>query len=102
MTTSPTSAGFLAEQDGQAIGMFGVFCFTHPITGEHGASELCWWVEPEARGSSAGVRLLRAGEAWARNRRAAWLEMIAPSERVAEFYGRIGYKRTDIHCLKHL
>lgn len=97
-----TAMGFIAEQAGVPVGMFGVFCLIHPITGAYMASELCWWMEPEARGSRVALRLLRAGEAWARARGAAYLEMIAPSERVASFYGRLGYTRTDVHYLKRL
>jgi RimJ/RimL family protein N-acetyltransferase len=60
------AAGFIAEQDGQAVGMFGVFSLEHPITGQRVASELCWWMEPEARGSRVGLELLRAAEGWAK------------------------------------
>jgi GNAT superfamily N-acetyltransferase len=96
------AAGFIAEQDGQAVGMFGVFSLEHPITGQRVASELCWWMEPEARGSRVGLELLRAAEGWAKDHGAVWMEMIAPSARVAQFYERLGYERTDVHYLKRL
>ena len=96
------AAVFVAEEDGEVTGMFGVFCFEHPILGLRLAAELCWWMDPEVRGSRSGLRLLEAGESWAKDHRAVWLEMIAPSERVAEFYDRLGYERTDVHYLKTL
>mgnify|MGYP001592233288 FL=1 len=102
MDSARRTAGFLAEIDGAVVGMFGVFCLTHPITGDEMASELCWWVEPEARGTSAGLKLLKAAEAWAREQGASFLEMIAPSDRVAALYERLGFERTDIHYLKRL
>lgn len=102
MDADHARAGFIAEQNGTPVGMFGVFCLTHPITGDEMASELCWWVEPEMRGSSVGLTLLRAAESWAREQGAALLEMIAPSERVAALYERLGFERTDVHYLKRL
>jgi GNAT superfamily N-acetyltransferase len=101
-TATAAAAGFIAEQDGQAVGMFGVFSFVHPIIGDVIASELCWWIEPEARGSRIGLELLRAAEDWAKARAAVWMEMIAPNERVGQFYERLGYARTDVHYLKRL
>lgn len=98
----PDAAVFVAEQDGAVVGMFGVFCLLHPILGLRIASELCWWMEPEARGSRLALSLLRTAEQWAKTSGATWLEMIAPSERVAAFYDRLGYERTDVHYLKTL
>lgn len=39
------------------------------------AVELAWWVDPEFRGSTAGVRLLEAFEAWAHTKGATRLAM---------------------------
>lgn len=99
---APGALGLIAEDDGRPVGMFGVFCFDHPITGQKAAAELCWWMEPEARGGRAAVQMLRLSEAWARDEGAQVLEMIAPSERVGKFYERVGYERTDVHYLKRL
>lgn len=98
----PDAAVFVAERDGAVVGMFGVFCLMHPIIGLRIASELCWWMDPEMRGSRLALGLLRRAEVWAKEHGAVWLEMIAPSERVAAFYGRLGYERTDVHYLKTL
>jgi GNAT superfamily N-acetyltransferase len=82
--------------------MFGAFLFAHPITGDIMASELCWWVDPVARGSRVSTDLVKRAETWARENGAKWLEMIAPNDRVGWFYARQGYERTDIHFLKAL
>jgi GNAT superfamily N-acetyltransferase len=94
--------GLVAESGGQVVGMFGMFCFTHPITNERVAAELCWWIDPEARGSRLALQLLRTAETWARDAGAQVIEMIAPDERVAQLYDRIGYERTDVHYRKTL
>jgi hypothetical protein len=77
-------------------GCSAAFLFEHPITGQLAASELCWWVDPEARGARARCDG-RAGETWARGAGARVFEMIAPNERVGAFYERLGFERTDIH-----
>lgn len=102
--TTPNSDGvtFIVERDGVPVGMLGAFSLVHPILGIRVASELCWWMEPEVRGTRAALDMLRAAERWARDIGAAYFEMIAPNERVAEFYDRLGYERTDVHYLKSL
>lgn len=100
----PTAFALVLEvAPGRLVGMFGAFLFEHPITGQRVASELCWWVDPEARGASikAGTMVKCAVE-WARENGAEWFEMIAPNERVSRFYERIGFERTDIHHIKVL
>ncbi len=61
----PDRALFVAEQDGELIGMIGMAIYPHPV--QHGriAAEVTWWVDPDSRGT-AGVRLLRHAEEWAR------------------------------------
>jgi len=81
---------FVAVRDDRPIGLIALWVFDHPYSGERVASELVWWVNPDARGS-AGVRLLRRAEQWARAQGAAVLQMIAPNDRVAAFYVGCGY-----------
>lgn len=88
---------FLAEVDGQAVGMLAASVGTHPISGEPVAGEVCWWVEPDYRGSVAAVRLLIAAQAWARDERgAASFQLIAPAgSELGEFYERLGYREME-------
>ena len=53
------------------------------------AGEVVYWVDEDARG--AGVRLLKAAEAWGRAHGAAFMQMISPNPRVDTFYERMGY-----------
>lgn len=85
----------LAEIDGAVVGMIALWCFPHPFSGERIAAELVWWVNPETRGS-AGVRLLKWAEAWARDQGAVALQMVAPTDRIGDFYARVGYERIEV------
>ena len=80
------------------VGFLVLYLGPHPITGECTADELAWWVMPEARGSSAGARLMAAAEEWARVRHASCLRMVAPvgSPEVGRFYTRRGYEPIEV------
>lgn len=89
---------FVAQVDGgDVVGMIGASVIVHPIAGELVGSEVAWWMEPEHRGGSAGVRLLEAAERWAGAMGAVRFQMIAPAgdERVREFYRRRGYMEVE-------
>jgi RimJ/RimL family protein N-acetyltransferase len=77
------------EDDGGLIGMIGLTCLPHFLSGEVTAGEVFWWVDLAHRGR--GLRLLRAAEAWARAQGAVSLQMIAPDARVERLYERLGY-----------
>lgn len=89
LLVSDGGAVFVSERDHTVVGMIGMLVFEHPITGEITASELFWWVEPEARGT--GIRLLKRGEQWARDAGAERIHMIAPTSDVGRLYERLGY-----------
>ncbi len=87
-----TALVIVAEgRDGMLTGVLILNLYEHPMSGDLVASETVWWVTPGARGSHAGMRMLRYGEAWARDQGAVKLQMIAPSQRLAEFYEATGY-----------
>lgn len=90
----------VVEADGDACGMAGALIFEHPMSGEQVASEMFWWVDPERRG--AGVRLFRAVERWAAAHGATRMMMIAPNDRVAEFYEKVGYDRVETTYMRKL
>ena len=99
-----TGAGvvFLAEAETRIVGMMAMTTYPHPFSGETIATEVVWWMEPEARGGSAALRLFAESEAWARSQGATKLQMIAPSDHVAQFYERIGFERIEVHYQKAL
>ena len=83
------STVLVAGRDGAPVGMLALALYPHPVSGEVVASELVWFVAPAHRG--VGVRLLRAGEAWAQAQGATVMQMVAPSEDVGQMYARLGY-----------
>jgi len=93
LVENPVGVVFVStDRAGALTGMLGGLCFSHVLSGEWVASELFWWVDPAARGTSAGVRLLDRAEAWARDQGVVALHMIAPlGSAVAHVYTRRGY-----------
>lgn len=89
------SHALIAEENGEIVGMMGLLLFDHPWSGERMASELCWWVNPEARTSLTGPKMLRAAEAWAKSMGAVAIHMIAPSTHVGEFYTAMGFTAVE-------
>lgn len=92
---------FLAERDGLVIGMIAICALESPISGDRYAEELVWWVNEEARSSSAGPKLLRAAEAWTRQAGLFVLKMVAPAgSTVGGFYERTGYAAVETSYIK--
>jgi GNAT superfamily N-acetyltransferase len=91
LVTSPTAACFVADRDGEVVGMIGVVGYAHHLSGEPTAGEVMWWVDPDARG--CGVALLRRAERWAAETGARTIQMIAPARHplVGRLYERRGY-----------
>ena len=96
----PHGLVLVAEHDGRITGHIGVVATLHPYSGLPVMSEMFWYVAPEARG--AGVRLLKYAETWARANGIAHALMVAPDERVAAFYRRLGYARLEEQFIKAL
>ena len=86
---NPDAAVFVAERAGEVVGMLAMLVYPHPFSGARIAGELVWFTDPDQRGD--GVKLLRAAEAWARTTDAVAVQMIAPTDRVGEFYRAMGY-----------
>lgn len=82
---------FIAEDGAGVVGMIGMALSPHLISGELYASELFWFVDPGARGST-GIRLLRAAEKWARDKGARAIQMTAPDDFAAHIYERLHYR----------
>jgi GNAT superfamily N-acetyltransferase len=81
--------------------MLALLIYPHPFSGETTAVELCWWMEPEHRGSG-GLKLLRAAEQKAREAGATKLMLGAPSERTEELYQRLGLERVEVTYQRQL
>ena len=100
-----STVGKLLETDDAAIfvsgnghgvnGMIIILLYEHPWSGEKIASEMVWWVEPEARGGT-GIKLLRTAEKWAMESGATQMQMIAPNVGVGDIYARMGYAPVEM------
>lgn len=87
--------------DDTIAGMIGLQVINHPMSGERVAGELFWYVRPEHR-TGIGRELMKAAEAWARERGAIKLQMTAPDDRVAAVYARRGFRRIETTYQKEL
>lgn len=56
------------------------------------ATEMAWWVEPDARGKKAGGELLRAFEFWAKKVGCKLATMSSLDDKVGKYYEKNGYK----------
>lgn len=100
LVATPDGLVLVDEREGAIVGMIGVAVTAHIYSGEPVMSELFWYAPPERRGS--GVRLLKRAEAWAKAKGVKHSAMIAPDERVAAFYERMGYAALEINYIKPL
>jgi GNAT superfamily N-acetyltransferase len=92
LTLVETNRVFVLEgADGAIVGMLAI-ALTPNLWGDGSiAEEVAWWVEPGHRGG-AGLKLLGAGEEWARQQGALVLRMVAPrGSQIGTVYERRGY-----------
>lgn len=82
----------LEDEAGELVGMLGMAIVPSLMSGEPIAYEAAWWLAPERRGSRWAVRLWERAEAWAEEKGAAAIQMIAPAHSdVGSLYARRGY-----------
>jgi len=84
------------------VGVIALVLVTQPMSGETIATELVWWVDPNARGGRAALELLAAAETWAKLNGATRLQMIAPSDKVCRFYEKLGFDRVEVAYMRTL
>jgi GNAT superfamily N-acetyltransferase len=79
------------------VGFLGGALTTYPFCNERLAHDLGFYVAPEARASTAAVRLVRAFRAWAVEQGARELSLGVSSgvnvERIEALYGRMGFTK---------
>jgi len=67
------------------------------------ASEIAWWIDPEARGENKGARLMEAFEYWAKNIAGCKLiSMTSLNNTVEKIYRKKGYKLYERAYMKVL
>lgn len=98
---------FVAELNGDVVGML-VAAITSPWFAPHirMASELAWWMEPEARGTTIAIRLVKEYESWAVKHGAQIITMSSLSnesaDRVGNMLRRLGYAQGESTHLKEI
>jgi GNAT superfamily N-acetyltransferase len=95
------SSILLAHESKVLIGMVGVQSGSHPMSGTPIANELFWYVRQGFR-DGTGRQLMKAAEAWARERGAKQLQMTAPDDRIARVYERYGFAKVETTYQKEL
>jgi len=91
--------GIISPEVGFILGSATPFLFGPHLL----ATEIAWWVEPEARGTGEGLKLLEAFEYWAKNVVGAKLvSMTSLDKNVEKFYKKNGYKLYERAYMKVL
>lgn len=97
----------VAEQEGAVVGMlFGVLTGVWFAPKTAWAVELAWWVDPAARGGTAGIRLVTAFQDWAREQGAKLVAMsslhLDHDTRVSSVLERMGFSPSEHTYIKRL
>jgi GNAT superfamily N-acetyltransferase len=67
------------------------------------ASEIAWWIDPEARGENKGAKLMEAFEYWAKEiAKCRLISMTSLDKNVEKIYKRKGYKLYERAYMKVL
>lgn len=97
----------VGELDGEVVGV--TSCLLYPLyfsPNYQVAQELWWWLTPAARGSGIGQAMFKQIEAWAKDKNARALFMIAlEDERAAameKVYFRAGFRPLERTFIKEL
>lgn len=100
--TNPDARFFVADNgESTLVGLLVLMVYAHLISGERMAGEVCWWVDPEARGR-VGLHLLTEAEAQLAAEGVRRVQLLAPVHAVARVLLRRGYRVTDQVCERTL
>jgi GNAT superfamily N-acetyltransferase len=92
----------LAEAGGCAVGMIAATTVPHPLTGAVYADEVAWFVTPEHRSGTVGLRLLDALERWCLTHQITTLRLVTPIDRprLGAHLARRGYRAIETAYLR--
>jgi GNAT superfamily N-acetyltransferase len=97
-----TAAIWVAAREDRPVGMMAATLYLQPMSGECIGAELCWWMEPEARGGRTALRLIRTAEHWARSGGAVLFQLTAPTPAVGQFYEALQYQPVETQYLRRI
>lgn len=100
----PGYAAWVAEAEGEVIGMVGAMIGWTLVYDDPYARILALVVDPAHRGEGAGAALVRTVEEWARSHGAGTLHLTAGNQRTEahRFYTRMGFDDTGKRFFKRL
>lgn len=84
------------------VGMLAAFTNELLLGGGKVATELVWWVDPSARGTEAGLELLKTFETWAKETNCDMVTVTCLDEPVAKFYEKNDYKLYEKAYIKEI
>jgi len=96
------AAIWVADRDGVPVGMIAAMLYVQPMSQEWIGREICWWMEPEARGGRTALKLIRTAECWAKERGAVVFQMMAPNAEVGRFYEALHYHPIETHYMRRI
>lgn len=107
LTVSPQWQTYVAFDGEEMVGVVaGCAAPTQEWSEELTACMTCLYVQPSYRGSSAGVKLIRAFEEWAKGTACTAVSMSVGSalsiDRTLKLYERMGYKLYGYETLKEI
>lgn len=86
LISAPYARTFVADKDGEIIGILGIVVMPQLFSGEIAAQEVIWYVPPEHRLGAPGLKLLWAAQGEARSMGAKLIKMSAPTPDTVAFY----------------
>jgi GNAT superfamily N-acetyltransferase len=90
------------EEGGKINGLLAFLIVPHPFSGELTATELMWYVLPEARAGGSGLKLLWEAERIAKEAGCKKFQFAAPTDEIGALYKRFGYFQIEVNYLKEL
>jgi len=103
---SGKGALFVWKDGDKFAGFLGGMTYQDPNDGELMSMELFWFVRKECRGGLCAARLMKAFEAWSRDRGCRRISMVhlinEASSGLPHFYSRMGYRPIETHYVKEL
>lgn len=93
-------------RDDRIIGVLGGLCYPCMLTGELEMVEAFWWVQPQYRGGTTGIRLFQAFEKLSKDLGAKRIKMVHLShinlDTMKDIYIRMGYRPIEVGYLKEI
>jgi GNAT superfamily N-acetyltransferase len=100
------NAIYLAQENDKLIGFIAGMIQPYFFSERKRVTDMGFFVQPEYRGSSAAIKLIKALENWARQNNVVDICLGQTTafklEETQKFYNRLGYKTVGFNTVKHL